>query len=142
MPAPPHRYGRTRGGARPGAPASRPRPSARRFPRSTSASPLEEALLNRAWSQWVALGVDAVGERDEGVVDPEALIALTAELGDADARLRDVSTDWCVAFGRYVNGARLRGVVAELGTPPDAIGEYVATVASAGGPRWPLATRP
>ncbi len=107
-----------------------------------SASQLERALLGLAWTQWIALGVDAVGERDEGVVDPEALIALTAELGDADARLRDVSTDWCVAFGRYVNGSRLKQVARELETPPGAIGEYVATVAAAGGPAWPLATEP
>jgi len=110
------------------------------MPRSTSA--LQSALLNRAWIQWIALGVDAVGERDDAVVDPEALIALTAELGDADARLRDVSTDWCVAYGRYVNGSRLKQVTRELGTPPEAIGEYVATVAAAGGPAWPLATQP
>jgi len=109
---------------------------------SPSASALQSALLNRAWSQWIALGVDAVGEPDDAVVDPEALIALTAELGDADARLRDVSTDWCVAHGRYINGARLRQVARELGTPPEAIGEYVATVAAAGGPAWPMATRP
>jgi hypothetical protein len=109
---------------------------------SPSASELEGALLNRAWSQWIALGVDAVGEHDDAVVDPEALIALTAELGDADARLRDVSTDWCVAFGRYINGSRLKQVARELGTPPEAIGEYVATVAAAGGPAWPMATHP
>lgn len=107
-----------------------------------SASSLWAALLNRAWIQWAALGVDATVERDDAVVDPEALIALTAELGDADARLRDVSTDWCVAYGRYVNGARLKQVVLELGIPGDAIGEYVATVASAGGPAWPMASRP
>jgi DNA-binding transcriptional ArsR family regulator len=53
-----------------------------------------------------------------------------------------VSVDWCVGFGRYVNGARLRQVVTEMGTPLDAIGEYVATVASAGGPRWPMGTVP
>ena len=110
------------------------------MPRSASA--LQSALLNRAWIQWIALGVDAVGERDDAVVDPEALIALTAELGDADARLRDVSTDWCVGYGRYVNGARLKQVTRELGTSPEAIGEYVATVAAAGGPSWPMATRP
>lgn len=107
-----------------------------------SRSSLESALLNRAWSQWIALGVDAAGEADKAVVDPEALIAITAELGDADARLRDVSTDWCVAYGRYVNGSRLKQVVRELRTPQDAIGEYVATVAAAGGPTWPMATRP
>lgn len=109
---------------------------------SSLGSSLRGALLNRAWIQWIALGVDAVGERDEAVVDPEALIALTAELGDADARMRDVSTDWCVAYGRYANGSRLKQVVQELKTPVDAIGEYVATVAAAGGPAWPMATQP
>lgn len=103
---------------------------------------LLSALLDRAWSQWAALGVDATVEPDTAVVDPEALVALTAELGDADARLRDLSTDWCVAYGRYVNGSRLKQVVRELRTPDDAIGAYVATVAAAGGPSWPMATRP
>lgn len=107
-----------------------------RFP-----NPVQSALLNRAWIQWIALGVDAVGERDDAVVDPEALIALTAELGDADARLRDVSTEWCVTYGRYVNGSRLKQVVRELAIPTHAIGEYAATVAAAGGPAWPMATR-
>lgn len=107
-----------------------------------SASSLQMALLNRAWIQWIALGVDAVGEADKAVVDPEALIAVTAELSDADARLRDVSTDWCVAYGRYINGSRLKQVVRELQTPKEAIGEYVATVAAAGGPTWPMATQP
>ncbi len=105
-------------------------------------SSLEGALLNRAWIQWAALGVDATVERDDAVVDPEALIALTAELGDADARLRDLSTDWCVRYGRYVNGSRLKQVVRELATPDGAIGQYVATVAAAGGPAWPMATTP
>lgn len=109
---------------------------------SKSPSALRSALLNRAWMQWVALGVDATGERESAVIDPEALIALTAELGDADPRLRDVSTDWCVRYGRYVNGSRLKQVVQEIQTPPPAIGEYVATIAAAGGPKWPLATRP
>ncbi len=107
-----------------------------------SPSALQSALLNRAWIQWIALGVDAVGERDDAVVDPEALIALTAELGDADSRLRDLSTDWCVTYGRYVNGSRLKQVVHELRTPQEAIGEYVATVTAAGGPAWPMATQP
>lgn len=111
------------------------------MPRSTSLG-LRKALLSRAWAQWIALGVDAVGEAETVVVDPEALVALTAELGDADARLRDVSTDWCITYGRYVNGSRLRQVARELGTPPEAIGEYVATVATSGGPAWPMATRP
>lgn len=106
-----------------------------------SPSALRSALLHRAWIQWIALGVDAVGERDDAVVDPEALIALTAELGDADARLRDLSTDWCVTYGRYINASRLKQVVRELRTPQEAIGAYVATVAAAGGPAWPMSTQ-
>ena len=109
---------------------------------ASSGSPLRGALLDRAWTQWAALGVDATVEPDDAVVDPEALVVLTAELGDADARLRDLSTDWCVAYGRYVNGSRLKQVRRELGTPGDAIGEYVATVAASGGPSWPMATQP
>ncbi len=107
-----------------------------------SASSIQAALLDRAWTQWAALGVDATARPDEAVVDPEALIALTSELGDADARLRDLSTDWCVGYGRYVNGSRLKQVVRELAVPSEAIGEYVATVIAAGGPSWPMATRP
>ncbi len=107
-----------------------------------SGSALQAALLNRAWTQWTALGVDATAEPDNAVVDPEALIALTAALGDADARLRDLSTDWCVAYGRYVNGSRLKQVARELAVPADAMGEYVATVTAAGGPAWPMATLP
>jgi hypothetical protein len=112
------------------------------MPMPSSGSSLKGALVNRAWIQWAALGVDATVERDDAVVDPEALIALTAELGDADARLRDLSTDWCVAYGRYVNGSRLKQVCRELGTPAEAIGAYVATVAASGGPSWPMATQP
>jgi DNA-binding transcriptional ArsR family regulator len=112
------------------------------MPMHPSARSLQGALLNRAWIQWAALGVHATVERDDAVVDPEALIALTAELGDADARLRDLSTDWCVAYGRYVNASRLKQVARELGTPGAALGEFVATVASAGGPAWPMATQP
>jgi len=100
------------------------------------ANSLRDALVQRARAQWIALGVDAVGAAESSVVDPEALIALTAEIGEADARLRNTSTDWCVAYGRFVNGTRLRQVVAEIGVSEGAIGEYASTVASAGGPSW------
>lgn len=39
-------------------------------------------------------------------------------------------------YGRFINGTRLRQVVAEMGTPDGAIGEYAGTVAAAGGPSW------
>jgi hypothetical protein len=76
------------------------------------ASSLQGALLNRAWIQWAALGVDATVERDDAVVDPEALIALTASW--ATPTRSATSAGWCVAFGRYVNGSCLKQVVREL----------------------------
>lgn len=103
---------------------------------------LRDALVQRAWAQWIALGVSAVGSAEENVIDPEALVSLTADLGDADARLRDTSIDWCSEYGRYVNTTRLRRVLDEVGTGAQAIGEYAATVAAAGGPRWPMASDP
>ncbi len=101
---------------------------------------LRDALVQRAWAQWMAFGVSAVGRPEKDVIDPEALVALTAELGDTDARLRDTSTDWCIAYGRYINTTRLRRVVEEVGTSPQGMGEYAATVAAGGGPGWPMAT--
>ena len=107
-----------------------------------SASALRSALLDRAWIQWTALGVDALVEKDDAVVDPEALVALTAEIGADDVRLLDVSSDWCVSYGTYINGSRLKRVAREMKSPPGLIGEYAATVAKAGGPRWSMATEP
>lgn len=103
---------------------------------------LRGALVQRAWAQWIALGVSGVGTAERDVIDPEALIVLTAELGDSDARLRDTSIDWCIAFGRYISATRLRRVLDEMGAAPEAIGEYAGTVAAAGGPRWPMASDP
>ena len=107
-----------------------------------SARALRAALLNRAWIQWVALGVDAVQEADHAVVDPEALVALTAEIGASDIRLLDVSSDWCVAYGTYVNASRLKRVAREMQSPIRQLGEFAATVAVAGGPHWSMATEP
>ena len=107
-----------------------------------SSDSLREALVQRAWAQWIALGVSAVGTAEPDVIDPEALVVLTAELGDSDARLRDTSIDWCIAYGRFISAARLRSVLSEMGGAPQAIGEYSGTVAAGGGPRWPMATDP
>lgn len=107
-----------------------------------SSDSLRDALVQRAWAQWIALGVSAVGTAEPDVIDPEALVVLTAELGDSDARLRDTSIDWCIAYGRFISAARLRSVLNEMGGAPQAIGEYSGTVAAGGGPRWPMATDP
>lgn len=79
---------------------------------------IERALIDLAWRQWTALGVSGwrLASRDANstgntAIDPEALILLTAALADADPRLRDEATDWCVAFGRYVSKVRLKNLL-------------------------------
>ncbi len=103
---------------------------------------LRRAIVERAASQWVALGVLLEGEPDDTIIDLEALIAVTAEFGHADVRLLDGATDWCASFGTYVNGARLRTVANEMRIDPARMGEFSATVATAGGPSWPGLTAP
>lgn len=102
---------------------------------------LEEHALALAWSLWAELGVSGWERRHTHVaVDPEPLVVFTAALGDADPRLRDEVTDWCIAHGRWVSGARLRNLV--RGHPAtEAYGELAATV-NAHGLGWPGATAP
>jgi len=105
-------------------------------------SRLRRALVDRAAAQWIALGVALAGPEDETVVDLEALIALTAEVGDDDSRVREGAIDWCAAYGEAVHVGRMRVVAAEMGVPGDRLGPFAALVAEAGGPRWPVATQP
>lgn len=90
--------------------------------------------------QWKALGVGLAGKaHGSSAIDPEALIVFTAALGDADARLRDESMDWCVQYGaRLISASRLRNIRAVF--PADAadpIDAYLATANAHGGTRWP-----
>ena len=96
--------------------------------------------LELAARQWTTLGVALAGSHHDeaSVIDPEALILFTACLGDADVRLRDESTDWCVAYGtRLISASRLRNLRTYY--PPDLatiIDEYVATVNEHASTRW------
>lgn len=95
------------------------------------------ALARVAWRQWTGIGVTGRISPATAPVDPEALIVLTARLGDHDARLRDVAIDWCVAVGHLVNGSRLTRIVSDAGlrSDPD-LQQFLATVSGAGGPAW------
>jgi hypothetical protein len=101
------------------------------------ARPIRAGLANLAWRQWTALGVTGWTIEEPRPVDPEALLVLTARLGDTDARLRDCATDWCVAFGSYINEARLRKVLAQIGGGDPKVDQFFATVAANRGPSWP-----
>ena len=73
------------------------------------------SLTELAWRQWTALGVTGWTDEARQPVDPEALVVFTARLGDADVRMRDAATDWCVSYGEaFVNETRLRSVIREL----------------------------
>lgn len=95
------------------------------------------ASLDRLAAQWVALGGELDGPSESDPVDLEALLAATARLGPAEARVAEVAIAWCVRFGSAINVARARRVAAELGAA-ESIGPLAAAVRASGGPAWPL----
>lgn len=112
--------------------------SRRRQPAATFAT----QSLALAWGAWAELGVSGwTSTHADWAIDPEPLILFTAWLGDADPRLRDETTDWCVQNWRHISKARLRNLLREQ--PDDvaeAFGEFAATVGSHAGVSWPGAT--
>ena len=114
--------------------------SRRRRPAATFA----EQSLALASGAWTELGVSGwTATHGDWAIDPEPLILFTAWLGDADPRLRDEATDWCVRSWRYVSKARLKNLLREQ--PDDvqeAFGEFAATVGTHAGISWPGATQP
>ncbi len=111
---------------------------------STCSQLLEQAALDLAWSLWAELGVSGwQRSHTSHAIDPEHLILFTAFLGDADPRLRDESTGWCIAYGRSVSTARLKNLLArETPKVRSNFGTTAATVNAHSGLRWPSATEP
>jgi hypothetical protein len=105
---------------------------------------LLDAASNLAWSHWTALGVAGVVSPPSTAVDPEALILMTVALGDADPRLLDEATDWCVRYSkRFVSLSRLRNLRVDLDDViGEALDELAATVNQHAGTKWPTAARP
>jgi len=113
--------------------------SKRRRPAATFAGQAI-ALASGAWTE---LGVSGwTSTHGDWAIDPEPLILFTAWLGDADPRLRDEATDWCVRNWRHLSKARLKNLLREQ---PDevreAFGEFAATVGTHAGITWPGATK-
>lgn len=103
-----------------------------------------EDAVRLGWSLWCELGVSGwAGDHKRWFIDPEPLILWTAWLGDADARLRDEVTDWCVAFGSWISGTRLANLLGLASVETRAgFGELAATVAAHSATRWRGATTP
>lgn len=69
---------------------------------------LLDALLERAWRQWTAIGLAGTRADDHTIVDPEALILATLELARSDARLFDEALDWMARNSGLLDVSRLR----------------------------------
>jgi hypothetical protein len=104
-----------------------------------SSDSLREAAVDRVAAQWIALGCQLAGGAETAVVDLEALVAITAEIGESSPRVYVAALDWCVAYGQAVNSARLKNVAAGIGVRATALAELAGAVRAAGGPRWPFA---
>jgi hypothetical protein len=104
-----------------------------------SSQELAQSLVDLAWSLWTELGVSGWSRRhDAWCIDLEPLILLTAALEDADPRLRDESTDWCIRYARFVSAARLRTLLRLVDEHTRrAFDEYAATVRSHAQVNWP-----
>lgn len=109
----------------------------------TSSERLTDNAIALAWSLWAELGASGWQRNHSShAIDPERLILFTALLGDADPRLRDESTDWCIAYGRYVSAARLRNLLSTQ-TPEvrATFADMAATVNAHSNLRWPSAAQ-
>lgn len=108
------------------------------------AATFADQSLALAWSAWTELGVSGwTSTHADWAIDPEPLILFTAWLRDADPRLRDEATDWCVQNWRHISKARLKNLL--HGQPDDvaaAFGEFAATVGAHAGISWPGANHP
>ncbi|HSW59676.1 MAG TPA: hypothetical protein VLJ60_02700 [bacterium] len=67
-----------------------------------------ETLLKLLWSHWSALGVAGYGGKVTQMLDPEALILMTASVGRSDPRLFDAMIEWMMENERLINISRMQ----------------------------------
>lgn len=79
-----------------------------------SRSRFQNGVLRFLWRQWSQLGVAADAEwQDRWLIDPEALLLLTLDVGRYDPRLFDEVLDWSVRNSRWLSVVRLGKIAAE-----------------------------
>lgn len=104
---------------------------------ATSSHELRARLVDYAWSAWSCLGVAGWSKSSfAACIDIDALVLLSGRLGDADARLRDESIDWCVSNIALVARSRIAHLVRDGGTNTG-WSTYAATLQRATKQRWP-----
>jgi hypothetical protein len=73
-----------------------------------------ERVHSLLWRQWARLGVAGPDAPENGcIVDPEALLLFTFEVGRSEPRLYDEVLDWLSRHERLVNIQRLRNLSSE-----------------------------
>ncbi|MFH0909461.1 MAG: hypothetical protein V1929_11935 [bacterium] len=84
---------------------------------------LNKRLVHFLWRQWAQLGLASasVETRDEWVIDPEALLLLSAHFGRFDARLFDEIMDWLVKNAAFMNMPRLKSLMKRFGFKEGAV---------------------
>lgn len=80
-------------------------------------STIGAALLQSMASQWAALGGTLASAPDGRVVDPEALIAISAAMAERDPRIAEISVAWQNEFGRFLNLSRMKVIRGRLAHP-------------------------
>ena len=74
---------------------------------------VSKELIRFLWRQWSQLGIAGDVEfRDSWIIDPEALIVFTMNMGRYDPRLFDEVIDWTIRNGRWVSLQRLKNIAA------------------------------
>ena len=69
-------------------------------------------ILGFLWREWSTLGVlGEAGARDPWVIDPEALLVFTLDIGRYEPRLFDEVMDWLVTNGQWIDIQRLKGIL-------------------------------
>jgi hypothetical protein len=68
-------------------------------------------MLNLVWSQWTTMGVMGnAGISRRWILDPEALVLFTCEIGRYEARIFDSMIEWLVINQRFLNVQRLKTI--------------------------------
>ena len=76
-----------------------------------------EAALDLLWRQWCSLGAAGHAQPAEPtrIIDPEALLLATTQIGRHDPRLFDESLDWLSKNGSLIHLQRLKTLHADTG---------------------------
>ncbi len=110
---------------------------------SSSSDEIRSAILDTVWTIWAEAGVSGWRRASRATaIDIEPLIVFTTHVGQADPRLRDEATDWCIRYGQLVSKVRLKNVL-KLGLAGASFDEFAATVNAYSTLSWPTtASRP